>query len=118
MYLAFRVAGGAGELVRIDFVGIDDAVAVGIHLADEVGAVGTRRDRVGDAVDVRACEIDEAGPVTADIIGEGHAGVVSRDRSEEHTSELQSLMRISYAVFCWQTKKTKKTTNTYTSDKQ
>src|SRR3546814_9384316 len=28
------------------------------------------------------------------------------DRSEEHTSELQSLMRISYAVFCL-TKKTK-----------
>src|SRR3546814_5596226 len=25
---------------------------------------------------------------------------VARDRSEEHTSELQSLMRISYAVFC------------------
>src|SRR3546814_6983581 len=25
---------------------------------------------------------------------------VRRDRSEEHTSELQSLMRISYAVFC------------------
>src|SRR3546814_4493819 len=31
-------------------------------------------------------------------------------RSEEHTSELQSLMRISYAVFCLQ-KKTKRTTN-------
>src|SRR3546814_4604054 len=31
-------------------------------------------------------------------------------RSEEHTSELQSLMRISYAVFCL--KKTKKRTNT------
>src|SRR3546814_6759157 len=28
-----------------------------------------------------------------------------RDRSEEHTSELQSLMRISYAVFCLKTKK-------------
>src|SRR3546814_10253751 len=27
------------------------------------------------------------------------------DRSEEHTSELQSLMRISYAVFCLQKKK-------------
>src|SRR3546814_3466263 len=27
------------------------------------------------------------------------------DRSEEHTSELQSLMRISYAVFCWKKKK-------------
>src|SRR3546814_13034550 len=30
-------------------------------------------------------------------------------RSEEHTSELQSLMRISYAVFCLKKKKTNKT---------
>src|SRR3546814_10815206 len=30
-----------------------------------------------------------------------------RDRSEEHTSELQSLMRISYAVFCLKNKKKK-----------
>src|SRR3546814_427810 len=29
----------------------------------------------------------------------------ARPRSEEHTSELQSLMRISYAVFCLQKKK-------------
>src|SRR3546814_9239092 len=28
------------------------------------------------------------------------AGIVGDGRSEEHTSELQSLMRISYAVFC------------------
>src|SRR3546814_8906477 len=34
-------------------------------------------------------------------------------RSEEHTSELQSLMRISYAVFCLH----KKTTKPHTSDK-
>src|SRR3546814_2298926 len=34
------------------------------------------------------------------------------ERSEEHTSELQSLMRISYAVFCLQKKNTK--TNTVT----
>src|SRR3546814_1289373 len=32
-------------------------------------------------------------------------------RSEEHTSELQSLMRISYAVFCLQKKRKKKTTS-------
>src|SRR3546814_7830483 len=32
-------------------------------------------------------------------------------RSEEHTSELQSLMRISYAVFCLKKKKTKKSQN-------
>src|SRR3546814_8774366 len=35
------------------------------------------------------------------------------ERSEEHTSELQSLMRISYAVFCLQKKN--KNTNTTTS---
>src|SRR3546814_7461755 len=32
-------------------------------------------------------------------------------RSEEHTSELQSLMRISYAVFCLKKKKKKYTSN-------
>src|SRR3546814_3317381 len=36
-------------------------------------------------------------------------------RSEEHTSELQSLMRISYAVFCLK-KKTQKIQNIYTID--
>src|SRR3546814_8861080 len=37
-------------------------------------------------------------------------------RSEEHTSELQSLMRISYAVFCLKKKKNKlHTSNTYTT---
>src|SRR3546814_6984688 len=36
-------------------------------------------------------------------------------RSEEHTSELQSLMRISYAVFCLKKKKKKKQRKTETS---
>src|SRR3546814_3448361 len=34
----------------------------------------------------------------------------ARDRSEEHTSELQSLMRISYAVFCLKKKTNKRHT--------
>src|SRR3546814_4666986 len=38
------------------------------------------------------------------IGGMGDIGV-GRERSEEHTSELQSLMRISYAVFCLKKKK-------------
>src|SRR3546814_8824706 len=45
--------------------------------------------------------------------GQRHA---ARDRSEEHTSELQSLMRISYAVFCLK-KKNIKTTITLTKYK-
>src|SRR3546814_6557537 len=35
------------------------------------------------------------------------------DRSEEHTSELQSLMRISYAVFCLKKKKMQETQDNY-----
>src|SRR3546814_1992956 len=36
----------------------------------------------------------------------GQIVVIGGGRSEEHTSELQSLMRISYAVFCLKKKKT------------
>src|SRR3546814_5863216 len=44
-----------------------------------------------------------------------HAHVrVEEERSEEHTSELQSLMRISYAVFCLKKKKHYNTTHTTT----
>src|SRR3546814_1767274 len=39
------------------------------------------------------------------VEGEGALGLVGHERSEEHTSELQSLMRISYAVFCLKKKK-------------
>src|SRR3546814_5059685 len=40
-------------------------------------------------------------------LAQGQAGIFRR--SEEHTSELQSLMRISYAVFCLKKKKKKYT---------
>src|SRR3546814_6447458 len=39
-------------------------------------------------------------------VGAAASGTISAtSRSEEHTSELQSLMRLSYAVFCWKKKK-------------
>src|SRR3546814_5708212 len=45
-------------------------------------------------------------PATFDLAGEMEQGAaVIGTRSEEHTSELQSLMRISYAVFCLKKKK-------------
>src|SRR3546814_2358112 len=45
--------------------------------------------------------------VLRDTLGErdDFARVIDWNRSEEHTSELQSLMRISYAVFCLKKKK-------------
>src|SRR3546814_7011972 len=45
------------------------------------------------------------------------AAVISAMRSEEHTSELQSLMRISYAVFCLNKKKTTLIKKEYTTHK-
>src|SRR3546814_9675874 len=39
------------------------------------------------------------------FFGVEDVGAVTHKRSEEHTSELQSLMRISYAVFCLKKKK-------------
>src|SRR3546814_7594685 len=44
------------------------------------------------------------------IIGQDSGTMVLAVRSEEHTSELQSLMRISYAVFCLKKKKKKQKT--------
>src|SRR3546814_10090751 len=56
--------------------------------------------------------ISATGDVTLGVVSVtgGDQGLINGasfdDRSEEHTSELQSLMRISYAVFCLKKKKT------------
>src|SRR3546814_2517887 len=68
------------------------------------------RSLAGDRVVGREAAIDAA--LEHDVAGGDHrAGVPELRlrllRSEEHTSELQSLMRISYAVFCLKKKKTK-----------
>src|SRR3546814_9505511 len=67
----------------------DQRIAVGRRLAEPRA---DRQDEVrcADAFDER---------------GIGAVAEIARVRSEEHTSELQSLMRISYAVFCLKKKK-------------
>src|SRR3546814_3434709 len=84
------------------------ALALGVF--DRAFAV----DRIAETVDHAAEQAladgnidDRAG--TADGVAFLDGGVRAEDhdtdiRSEEHTSELQSLMRISYAVFCLQKK--------------
>src|SRR3546814_3280324 len=85
----------------------------------------TRADAGGAAGDAADDQLSSLRPVFLDLRGAaaGGGGVRCRQvrnpeldlggagralrRSEEHTSELQSLMRISYAVFCLK-KKTKK----------
>src|SRR3546814_5751777 len=82
---------------------------------------GTRQHQrimLQDVIDVGA---DGREHVDADDVASGarevvvhrfavdHQHLLAEARSEEHTSELQSLMRISYAVFCLKKKKHKTT---------
>src|SRR3546814_5035696 len=73
---------------------------------DAVDCFGNRADVVRRGAAAAADEIEQAG------FGE----LLQRCRSEEHTSELQSLMRISYAVFCLKKKKNNNYIISYTTD--
>src|SRR3546814_10667053 len=69
--------------------------------------VGVNKYRLADEDEIDILDIDNA-KVRADQIRRIERVKAERDegrRSEEHTSELQSLMRISYAVFCLKKKK-------------
>src|SRR3546814_5754745 len=56
---------------------------------------------------VVAGDYDDQFPLAIWQTGSGtQSNMNANERSEEHTSELQSLMRISYAVFCLKKKKT------------
>src|SRR3546814_8992263 len=71
------------------------------------GDQARRLSDVGIVVRTAAVRIDRGpGARARDQVGQAldDAAVVS-GRSEEHTSELQSLMRISYAVFCLKKKR-------------
>src|SRR3546814_7084122 len=81
---------------QLHLVGNVDTLAV--HLA-VVAALGLAAQRVALVV-ARACA-DLAFALA--LAGREHLHELIR--SEEHTSELQSLMRISYAVFCLKKKK-------------
>src|SRR3546814_5304786 len=75
------------------------------------GARVVVNDRDGDAAARVAAEIVNAGGLAmaaaASVTDEAEIAA----SSEEHTSELQSLMRNSYAVFCFKKTKKKKTFN-------
>src|SRR3546814_1622729 len=80
---------------------VDEAARIGQrqHLAAELDDLfgGVRRDIARTRNDGGLA--DQILPLCGEHIGE------EVNRSEEHTSELQSLMRISYAVFCLKKKK-------------
>src|SRR3546814_8937975 len=80
--------------------------AAGISLLliamDSSGVERTRLDKMGwRCSDTAAIHFADVRVPAENLIGPENGGF----RSEEHTSELQSLMRISYAVFCLKKKK-------------
>src|SRR3546814_3087083 len=82
---------------------------------DEFDQEGDGRDSdEGDEADIKAKPADPPPPFHPCPDAHPHPPLPASQiqRSEEHTSELQSLMRISYAVFCLKKKKKKKDTPT------
>src|SRR3546814_8891988 len=87
-----------------------------IDAADVAPATEHREDAVGNARIVEALQLGLR-PIGDPLVARALRGTIFFDeRSEEHTSELQSLMRISYAVFCL--KKKKKNKNTTSNNTQ
>src|SRR3546814_3920457 len=85
------------------------AVGFGVRTPEQAAQIARVADGVvvGSAfIDIIAQHGDAAAPhveaFTRTLADAIHS---SKERSEEHTSELQSLMRISYAVFCLKKKK-------------
>src|SRR3546814_2702900 len=66
--------------------------------------------------DVRCKDLASTTKPTQSIVGSRLASLPKISRSEEHTYELQSLMRISYAVFCL--KKKRYNTHTLSTDSE
>src|SRR3546814_7779788 len=85
---------------------------ISTRLVNGTGAMSTCRfkDRAPESVKITAYDESHA----RDYLRLLDADAEGADRSEEHTSELQSLMRISYAVFCLKKKIRKNKTNKHT----
>src|SRR3546814_14253380 len=99
-----RAAGDMRAMVVEDLGAGAAGTGVG-HLPEVVRGV-RRALVVADADDALGRQADVAMPdVESFVVGLVDGDQQALGRSEEHTSELQSLMRISYAVFCLKKKK-------------
>src|SRR3546814_5732560 len=98
--------GGAEAAAPAGPVDARAAKAVGSAVAG-TGATDDAGDLAGDQAVATSAPLAANAPCATRII-EGTLDARLVARSEEHTSQLQSLMRISYADFCLEKKKTTK----------
>src|SRR3546814_9660274 len=99
----------AARKVEITFASLADQIrALTAHRTHSTpGVYGhQRRDRHGRHLSVKSKKATPDGPPLVGPLLYCRGWSRVNTRSEEHTSELQSLMRISYAVFCLKKKKT------------
>src|SRR3546814_8788999 len=83
-----------------------DALAIEQLVAFRLVAGEAEREHAADrAIEVHVDRFEQVVRVRGNLRRPATGGI-QRRRSEEHTSELQSLMRISYAVFCLKKTKT------------
>src|SRR3546814_9698944 len=82
---------------------LDRYPALKLELVTGIATVGIAR---GEADLALRLVRPEQGALTVRQVGRLAHSLYAAPRSEEHTSELQSLMRISYAVFCLKNKNT------------
>src|SRR3546814_9902408 len=103
--LGIDVPAGGEVAVEVSFDGGDDCLRQPATAADEA-LIQAFLTFAKDPTAGAAAEVPFADEVALGLGREIHAAVArTQIRSEEHTSELQSLMRISYAVFCLKKKK-------------
>src|SRR3546814_4148785 len=87
--------------------GLSPRLAIGMYFGPLVFCTGFGRSLV--AIRSRSLGLPSQRAISARVTWLASTGSkpwMPVDRSEEHTSELQSLMRISYAVFCLKKKRT------------
>src|SRR3546814_1232381 len=105
-----RISDWSSDVCSSDLTGADERSSLNVHFIllgknvdytveisvqiDRIVQIERREQRENIGLDARDQQLEAADPDHQRHAGDADA------RSEEHTSELQSLMRISYAVFC------------------
>src|SRR3546814_6946378 len=98
------------QVVALRFLNRTDRQEI-LALPDRIEAKVRQENRERTLLLARANDTEPHLAIAAHGFGQAHYRLPANERSEEHTSELQSLMCISYDVFCLKKKNKKNKSN-------